>query len=496
MPTFAPTDEQVSIIDFVRNETKSLLTVARAGAAKSTTLNLAAPGVRGSALALAFNVSIKKELEEKLPPNFTVLTMNGLGHRAWMKMMSGRKVKILDYKTSSIMRQHNIAHGDNKLRDSVREAVSAAKAHGLLIHDHGTQLRGKTFIPDTPEGWAHLADLADTEFSDEVVDLARYVLKLSIQEALNGTIDFGDQIYLPCVFNASFPSFPTVYVDEAQDLSPLNHHMISKLGLGARIIAVGDECQSIYAFRGADADSMPKLRERFNMETLSLTTTFRCAESIVENVHWRAPDMRAAPNAPRGEVTTIQSWGLSDILPDSAVICRLNAPLFKLGFALLGAGIPIKFLGKGMERGLAQVIETVSRRDSTCPAPTVHIGIEDWCALERDKALAVGNESRAENIQDKADALLSIPGATAGEMLQNLTTLLNADHGSILLCSGHKSKGLEFRRVYHLNPDIPKNFAKRAKSESAATQERNLSYVVDTRAKLYQHYIYTKGWNR
>jgi superfamily I DNA/RNA helicase len=74
-------------------------------------------------------------------------------------------------------------------------------------------------------------------------------LAINIEQAFRGIIDFDDQIYMPTLFGGSWPQFPLVMIDEAQDLSPINHAMLSKL-VKHRLIAVGDPYQSIYGFRG------------------------------------------------------------------------------------------------------------------------------------------------------------------------------------------------------------------------------------------------------
>lgn len=484
-----PTAEQQAVLDYIANESGNLDIDALAGAAKSTTLKMAAPLIQGNGVILAFNFAIKEEIKAWAPANFEALTLNGLGHRAWQRMVGRNKLQVKDYKVSSIMKQMGL---QDPLRTQVRQIVMACKAHGLVPKDHGSPGLAKSFIPDTPEGWLDLENIADLELSPEAIDLAKVVLRTSIKEAFSGNIDFADQIYMSCCFSATFPTFEVGFVDEAQDLSPLNHYMVQKCLARGRFVGVGDERQSIYAFRGADSDSIGKLRSVFQTQTRELTTTFRCAQTIVENVHWHAPSMRAAPWAPAGKVSWLSEWGVHDIEPESAVISRNNAPLFAVGFALLQAGIPIKFLGKGLEQGLASTISQASNRNPNAPADEVHAGIERWRAEECAKAEAVGNDTKVERTNDKADALLSIPGRDAQEILENLGKLLNADNGSITLCTGHKSKGLEFPKVYHLDPDSigrGKNL-----TEKQRTQENNLKYVIDTRPKVALTYIKRKGW--
>ena len=90
------------------------------------------------------------------------------------------------------------------------------------------------------------------------------VILQSIKLAYDGKIDFDDQIYMPSLFGGTFPKFPLVLVDEAQDLSLLNHAFLQKL-VTKRIIAVGDRNQSIYLFqrRGAEQHgSLAKIASR------------------------------------------------------------------------------------------------------------------------------------------------------------------------------------------------------------------------------------------
>ena len=125
--------------------------------------------------------------------------------------------------------------------------VSRAKINGYIPEGgygtcQATHYRQKTFGPELVT--------TEEDFPDSVRDIVDSVLTRAITESYNGTIDFDDQIYMSALFGGSFPQYPVVMVDEAQDLSPLNHEMLSRLRAG-RLIAVGDPWQSIYGFRGS-----------------------------------------------------------------------------------------------------------------------------------------------------------------------------------------------------------------------------------------------------
>jgi ATP-dependent exoDNAse (exonuclease V) beta subunit len=59
-------------------------------------------------------------------------------------------------------------------------------------------------------------------------------------------------------------------------------------------------------------------------------------------------------------------------------------------------------------------------------------------------------------------------------------TYLFAQHGPVQFLTGHKSKGLEFEQVYHLNSDL---------IDRGKEQDLNLSYVIDTRSSNSLTYL-------
>jgi superfamily I DNA/RNA helicase len=119
-------------------------------------------------------------------------------------------------------------------------------------------------------------------------------------------------IFMPTIFAAPFPSYKLVMVDEAQDLSLIQHVMLNKLCRASRLIAVGDPCQSIYGFRGAHQDSMDHLKKTFDMETLYLTTSFRCPVAVTQLAQRRAPDMNAPSWAQAGSVNIRLDWNVGE----------------------------------------------------------------------------------------------------------------------------------------------------------------------------------------
>lgn len=244
-----PTEEQQAIVEATKARPESLMVKSYAGCSKTTTLQLSAPGVREPALSLAFNKSIATELAGRLPANFEVKTLNGFGHGAWQRALEpslgkGFRLKLEEKKLGKLVTEVAKARRvelTSDQWDSMRRLVSGVMQKGLTLENEGNPL-----VQDTRETWADIADelYIDSEDLDFVYDMSREVLKRNVDLAKQGTISFDDQVYCSVCLGGRFLQYPVVFIDEAQDLSPLNHEMLAlALRQGGRLVAVGDPKQ-------------------------------------------------------------------------------------------------------------------------------------------------------------------------------------------------------------------------------------------------------------
>lgn len=481
-PKLVPTAEQAAIIEAARSSTDNLLINALAGAAKTSTLVMIAHALPSTImLSLAFNKRIATEMKDRLPSNVMCKTLNALGHGVWAQTCSRRLV--LDAKKS-----YTILKGlvDGLGRKDKGEAYETFSETLKLIGK--AKLAG--YIPDkVPTGrrliscddfWADLDEDAE-ELCRDLVDRA---LIESISQAYAGTIDFDDQIYMPTLFGGAFPRFPLVLVDEAQDLSSINHAMLEKLVV-QRLIAVGDPYQSIYAFRGAMSTSMATLRERFSMREMNLSISFRCPKSIVERARFRAPHMQWPDWAEEGQVNAPVEWTASDIGDGAAVICRNNAPLFRLAFTLIRAGRGVTVIGSDIGPALVKALKKLGPENMSYEQASKAIDTWETERLRKGKGRAA--------VRDKAECLrvfLSIGGNLVGAIAY--AESIFKSQGPIQLLSGHKSKGLEWDNVFHLDPSrIPSPYAEGPDEQE---QELNVRYVIETRAKKTLTLIEMEGY--
>ena len=476
------TDEQIAIIDAAKNTSDNLIINALAGAAKSTTLQFICKYVTGiPILSLAFNKRIAEELGKKLPSHVQCMTLNSLGHRTWATAVGKRLTLDTDksrrlFKSllESVPKREQSDYWDEyqNIMSSVRMGVTQGWIPDHLYRNIARLTNDETFRELISY------EVFNADVSEHIFDFICRIFDSRIDEAYRGIIDFDDQIYMPTLFGGTWPKFPLVMVDESQDLSNLNHAMLRKL-VAKRVIAVGDPWQSIYGFRGAVSSGMDKLKRTFEMKEFTLSVTFRCPKEVVRRAWSRVPHMKWPEWAIEGEVLNIQEpnedhWSSKSIPDGAAIICRNNAPLFATALHLIKNGRGVKLIGADIGPALVKLLKKLGPESLT--AEQVHVEIDKWEAEQLKKAKNPGS------IADRAECLHIFAGAgpTLAAAIAYATHLFESA-GPIQLLSGHKSKGLEWDTVYHLDPwRVPSKYAE---SREQKEQELNLRYVVETRAR-------------
>lgn len=502
-----PTTEQAEIVAAAKSTNENLMISAYAGCAKTTTLEMLAKALPEPGLALAFNVKIKKDMEEKLP-GWTVMTLNGLGHRAWANTI-GRRLEIDSRKLGKLITALGSKLSERDDWDIIRMLVTYAMQEGLVPSNSPYANRAR--ITDTTDNWLDIATKHWLDCSERHVELARNVLIKSIRMGYEGIITYDEQIYLSACHGGVFPRFAHVLVDEAQDLSAINHAQVARTAAG-RIFVAGDAKQAVYAFRGAHGKSIEAMRElRPSWMDLPLTTTFRCPKRIVERQQSHAPGFKAfhtnaegviydiskkTPSGPdfgeRHESGHTWSWHHVQSVSsgDIAILSRFNAQVVKMAFQLLRQGIACHMLGRDIGKSLVLLSKKILPNDNT-PAEVCIAAITAWKDAQIAAATEAGSEEKVAGITDRAESLLAVlegAGAhSAGELRNRLEILFAKDSGKVTLSTIHRAKGLEWDCVVHLDPwRIPSRHALRQAKRGDDTQlnqEYNLLYVCETRSR-------------
>lgn len=478
------TMEQEIIIDAVKSTKDNICINALAGAAKSTTLELICKYVTGiPILSLAFNKRIADELSKRLPSHVECRTLNSLGHRVWAAAI-GKRLVVDTKKTYNIIKElidGSPATQRGHLYAFMSDMIKAVEWAKTLGYVPKGKFEGSKPLINHEDYYDYISSiLFEDDPEDFVYDVIEEALTVSIKRAYSGTIDYADQLYMPTVFGGVWPRFPLVLVDEAQDLSALNHEMLRQLAR-TRLIAVGDPWQSIYAFRGAVSSGMGSLVRDFRMAEFTLSVTFRCPISVVKRAQARVPHMKWAPWAAEGKVASLHRWSETDIPDGSAIICRNNAPLLKMAFSLLRDKRGVHMVGMDIGPSMGKTLSKLG--DPSMPREEVHRAINKWETERLSKGKNHASISdKAECLRVFADETDDLAGAIA--FVKHIFSVT----GPILLMSGHKSKGLEFDTVFHLDP-----WRIRTNVEGEALQqELNVKYVIETRPKKELYLVTTE----
>ena len=192
-------------------------------------------------------------------------------------------------------------------------------------------------------------------------------------------IDFDDILLITCHLiesdedvAASIRSGITwLTVDEYQDVSPLQHRLLTRwLGDNRNICVVGDDDQSIYRFRGANIENILSFEKQYaGARTIRLEQNYRSTQNILDaanavirhNVGRKDKTLWTENGA--GEVVTVKTcfnegdeanYVVGQIMmnyrrgvnwKDNAVLYRMNAQSNALEYAFKRNGVPYKIIG-------------------------------------------------------------------------------------------------------------------------------------------------------
>jgi hypothetical protein len=218
---------------------------------------------------------------------------------------------------------------------------------------------------------------------------------------------------------------------------------------------------------------------------------------VIEHAKNWYPAIQATEGAKAGSVTSLDYSKLAEkpeelgLTHRDAILCRTNAPLLRTAFSLIKKGIGCRIEGRDIANGLLAVIG--KWKVTTLVALSERL--ETYLDRESQKAMRKGNDAMLALVQDKVDCIRAciercyLDNKTTVVDLKSLINGMFSDadgketnRNLLTLSSAHKSKGLEWDRVFLLGRQdyMPSKWAKK---EWMLEQERNLIYVAVTRAK-------------
>ena len=299
--------------------------------------------------------------------------------------------------------------------------------------------------------------------------------------------------------------FRHLFVDEGQDLNPLQHAMLEAIRNGRPdLCIVGDPRQAIFGFNGADPAIMNAVERIYPGVTIvRLRRNYRCTPQVIEAsrtvlAHAEQNDDSVAVAVEGVPVRVVEfdtdreeGVGVARMLREmvgphqswrsAAVLARTIAQLTTIGRALSEAGVPVNVQGRaGNERALDHAIrEACAQRGAT--------ELGDW--IER-----VNNEGSTDSIRarvaEAADRYLSQrPGMSFRAWIElhspfgDLETDDAEGGDAVDLLTFHAAKGREWQRVVVIGAEhglVPHSSAVTAAQRD---EEARLLYVACTRAR-------------
>ncbi len=268
------------------------------------------------------------------------------------------------------------------------------------------------------------------------------------------TIDFQDMIELPVRDKMiRVPQYDYVFLDEAQDCSRLDQLFIERLikPVKGRLIAVGDDRQAIYSFRGADVNSFEYWKSRSNTIELPLTISYRCGREIVANAKKIYSEIEPWEEAIEGEVKYLSiSEELSDIVEgEDMILCRNLRPLIDVFLRLISIEKRATIIGKELEKGISSMIDQL---DDECLMEEMLQQLDNQIdnlanKLEQRGVVKTEFHPKMESFKEKVGILrlLGSKCSTVGELLQMIDTIFSDERelvrdNRIKLMTIHKSK--------------------------------------------------------
>ena len=495
--------EQLAILNAVDQLTgRHLLVLARAGTGKTFVIRKAVQLMRGTVAIAAFNRKIANDIKGKLADDglrADVGTFHSFGDRIIRAIFKGSKLegtgegRVGYFKFTRIAEELEIPQF---MQSFVRKAVSMAMAHGFGVE-------GLVPAKDLDE-WQHIVSHYDID--NEIADDNAAVQLRGRQEVIKEALRFAykalnlskklahevythdEQLWLPLLLNAKFPTYNNVCVDEAQDSNNVRREMARRmLAPGGMMLFVGDEKQAINGFSGADNDALDIIREQFNCQVFPMTTTFRCSKAVVRLAQTIVPDFKAADSNPEGSVSSMTEKDFANVTlhPETdAIICRNTKPLVDCAFSLIRRGVACHVEGKEIGQGL---IALATRWRSIKSLPVLVSKLGDYRERQIAKLLTAKKEVQAEGIADRVDTVLALidsmpKGATVNDLKAKIETMFvstpdGQKPSTVTLLTAHKSKGLEFHTVYGwaVAKFMPSKYAKQAWQ---LEQEDHLRYVL------------------
>ena len=360
------------------------------------------------------------------------------------------KTKVLVHKLASLLLLEDVKHEQLLMLTFSRAAATEFKKRLIdLVGNAAHYVDIKTFH-------SYSFDLIGKQGSlDEVKD----VVRIAAEMIENGEVE------------QSKIAKSVLVIDEAQDMGADDFRLVQALmrqNEEMRVIAVGDDDQNIYAFRGSDSKYMQSLISEEGAKLYEMTDNYRssrtvvdCANRFVQRIPGRLKHTSIqSATGKEGKVMTIKSLLDTEIKVQgsTAILTRTNEETMQVAYELEQRGLHAtvaQSMGGFRFGNLAEVRYFLRQ-----------IGMKDEVAISKEKwqetkqhTLETYASSTCLNVMRHffSDFEVTHQFYYRSDLYEyifesNIEDFIAADNKSVFVSTIHKAKGREFDTVYLMSP--------------------------------------------
>jgi superfamily I DNA/RNA helicase len=461
------------------------IVIAFAGAGKTTTLKSVAEAIPMKGCYLAFNKAIAEEAMRKfVRTKCSASTMHSLAFSVVRDIThKPANLNARDVRDSGLLRRFNPPRvkgwSDYRIGSAICRtlAVYCNSADADVTLDHAKE--------------ALISSVGDPDLihSDERAATAQHAIDQLVGPLAEMTQAYFDaclgdgrlshDIYLKLLDLDSslsaqaFRGFKYLMVDEAQDINPVQRAILVKSGLP--LIAVGDPYQQIYSWRGAE-----NALASFEGEKFYLTQSFRFGEDIAEQAR------RILSSRPDGGPEQ-QLIGAGRGIPANykgakvAMICRTNIGMIDEALRLMNTGKRVHVDNvEGLVSDVRSAQALFCEEHSKVTSQEIR-QFDSWHEMVAEAEESGGALARLVQL---------VEDNRVGEVESLLHRQVKTETSEFMVCTAHRSKGLEFpavalgrdwKDIDSLQRRFEVTKRESAKSNTQALEEWNALYVAATR---------------
>ncbi len=380
------------------------------------------------------------------------------------------KTRVLVHKLASLLLLEDVKHEQLLMLTFSRAAATEFKKRLIaLVGNAAHYVDIKTFH-------SYSFDLIGKQGN---LDEAKDVVRLAAKMIERGEVE------------ASKIAKSVLVIDEAQDMGEDDFRLVQALMRqheDMRVIAVGDDDQNIYAFRGSDSRHMQSLLQQEGAKLYEMTDNYRSDKAIVDSANrfvQRIPGrMKRTPiqsvTGRKGKVITLKSLldAEININGSTAVLTRTNEEAMQVVYELKQRGLHAtvaQSLGGFRFGNLAEIRYFLKQLGND----DVIISKEKWQEA-KNHTLDTYSLSTCLGIMQHffADFEMTHKDYYRSDLREyifesNIEDFISTDEKTVFVSTIHKAKGREFDTVYLLSP-VP---------DGRDINEMRAYYVGLTRAK-------------